>query len=217
MNKIAPKLDSYNPGNDTNNCTVIALSAVSGMPYPEAYNICRAAGRRDRKGMYTHQLIKHFNENHSSKGKFQHIRMNDKGRMSLNQFVSNYPKGHFYLRKRGHAFVVSNGVVLDMSIEKLGKKTQVQDAWLFESKEKIKRLKKIVKGLDVPPAKRHNKSMKNKIRKGMTVETVDGVYIIRHINREITPALVMLTEKHKPKFGRKMYVRENCLQHSIEK
>jgi hypothetical protein len=50
-----------------------------------------------------------------------------------------------------------------------------------------------------------------KIKKGMTVQTPDGVYIIRHINRSITPALVMLTEKHKPKFGRKMYIRENLL------
>ena len=48
-----------------------------------------------------------------------------------------------------------------------------------------------------------------KVKKGMTVETPDGVYVVRHINRMITPALVMLTEKYKKKLGRRMYVREN--------
>jgi hypothetical protein len=52
-----------------------------------------------------------------------------------------------------------------------------------------------------------------KIKKGLSVSTPDGVYIIRHINRSMTPALVMLTEKHKPKFGRKIYIRENSLVH----
>ena len=53
----------------------------------------------------------------------------------------------------------------------------------------------------------------NKIKKGMTVETNDGAYIIRDINRSMTPALVMLTEKYKKKgMGRRMYVRENLLK-----
>ena len=47
----------------------------------------------------------------------------------------------------------------------------------------------------------------------MTVETNDGAYIIRDINRSMTPALVMLTEKYKKKgMGRRMYVRENLLK-----
>jgi len=48
----------------------------------------------------------------------------------------------------------------------------------------------------------------------MTVEAVDGKYVIRHINRSVKPALVMLTEKYKPKFGKKMYVRENLFTFS---
>jgi hypothetical protein len=53
----------------------------------------------------------------------------------------------------------------------------------------------------------------NKIKKGMTVETNDGAYIIRDINRSMTPALVMLTEKYKKKgIGRRMYVRENLFK-----
>ena len=58
--------------------------------------------------------------------------------------------------------------------------------------------------------------MKNKIRKGMTVQTPDCEYVIRHINRSITPALVMMTEKYKPKFGKKMYTRENLLVYTNE-
>jgi len=53
----------------------------------------------------------------------------------------------------------------------------------------------------------------NKIKKGMTVETVDGKYIIRDINRSMTPALVMLTEKYKKRgTGRRMYMRENLFE-----
>ena len=54
-----------------------------------------------------------------------------------------------------------------------------------------------------------------KIKVGMTVETADCVFVIRHINRTIKPALVMMTEKYKPKFGRKMYTRENLLTFSF--
>ena len=55
----------------------------------------------------------------------------------------------------------------------------------------------------------------NKIKKGMTVETNDGAYIIRDINRSMTPALVMLTEKYKKKgTGKRMYTRENFFKNS---
>jgi len=56
--------------------------------------------------------------------------------------------------------------------------------------------------------------IKTPLRKGLTVQTVDGPYIIRHISRNITPPLVMLTEKHKPRGGRKIYVRANVLEYS---
>jgi hypothetical protein len=54
-----------------------------------------------------------------------------------------------------------------------------------------------------------------KIKKGMTVQTPDGLFVIRHINRAMTPALVMLTEKYKHKSGRRVYIRENNLEHHI--
>jgi hypothetical protein len=53
-----------------------------------------------------------------------------------------------------------------------------------------------------------------KIKKGSTVQTIDGTYVVRDINRSITPALVMLTEKYKKKgMGRHIYVRENYLEY----
>jgi len=53
-----------------------------------------------------------------------------------------------------------------------------------------------------------------KIKKGSTVQTIDGAYVVRDINRSITPALVMLTEKYKKKgMGRHIYVRENYLEY----
>ena len=54
-----------------------------------------------------------------------------------------------------------------------------------------------------------------KIKVGMTIKTNDGTYIIRHINRFMTPALVMLTEKYKKKgTGKRMYTRENFFKYS---
>jgi len=53
-----------------------------------------------------------------------------------------------------------------------------------------------------------------KIRKGMSIQTDEGEFVIRHINRSIKPALVMLTEKYKPRFGKKIYIRENCFQYT---
>jgi hypothetical protein len=53
-----------------------------------------------------------------------------------------------------------------------------------------------------------------KLKVGATVETMDGKYVIRHINKSMKPALVMMTEKYKPKFGKKVYTRENLLTFS---
>jgi hypothetical protein len=52
-----------------------------------------------------------------------------------------------------------------------------------------------------------------KIKIGLTVSTPDGKYVIRHINRSMTPALVMLTEKYKKNLGRRIYIRENLLEY----
>ena len=56
---------------------------------------------------------------------------------------------------------------------------------------------------------------KTPLRKGLTVQTDEGPYIISHINRMISPPLVMLTEKYKGKFGRRIYIRANNLEYSL--
>jgi hypothetical protein len=139
---IKPVIDSYAPNGDKNNCTVIALSAVTGFKYPKAERICESAGRKRKHGMDSYALIKHFNNNWSTDGAFEEVNLGIKNRVSLNQFLKKFPKGHFYVRKRGHAFVISNGVVLDASIEKLGPKTQIQTAWKYKSQNRLNKIKK---------------------------------------------------------------------------
>ncbi len=56
---------------------------------------------------------------------------------------------------------------------------------------------------------------KTPLRKGLTVDTSDGLYVIRHVDRNMTPPLIMLTKKHKGMHGRKIYVRANALECSI--
>ena len=47
----------------------------------------------------------------------------------------------------------------------------------------------------------------------MTVETENGEYVVRHINRMVKPALVLMSEKHKGMRGNRIYIRENNLQY----
>ena len=59
--------------------------------------------------------------------------------------------------------------------------------------------------------------MKNKnkisLRKGTTVVYGTAPFVIRHVNRECTPPLVMLTEKYKS-FGKgqRFYIRANKME-----
>lgn len=54
-----------------------------------------------------------------------------------------------------------------------------------------------------------------KIKVGTTVETMKGDYVVRHINRSVKPALIMLTEKYKKKLGKRIYIRESALEYNL--
>ena len=42
-----------------------------------------------------------------------------------------------------------------------------------------------------------------------------GDYVVRHINRSVKPALIMLTEKYKKKLGKRIYIRESALEYNL--
>jgi len=52
-------------------------------------------------------------------------------RLNVRAFCKQYPKGRYYVRKRGHAFSIINGVVHEMYTV-VTARSFVQNAWKFE-------------------------------------------------------------------------------------
>ena len=112
---------------ERNNCTVVALSAVTDLPYNECKNIAMEAGRVDGRGFRSATLIKFFNKNIAEK--FDEVYM--PRRLTVSTFCKEHPKGRFYVRKRGHAFSIINGVVHDL-VDASTPRSFIQGAWKFE-------------------------------------------------------------------------------------
>jgi hypothetical protein len=128
---------------DRNNCTVCALSNVSGISYHEAHLITHAAGRKMRKGFKTVVLMKHIQENQDNyRLVFKEIMNQDKTTtpgvwvsrfakkgMTIAKFIQQNPTGRFYVRRSGHAFAIINGVVHDHLTNK--PLQRITHAWQF--------------------------------------------------------------------------------------
>lgn len=93
--------------NETNDCTVVSLSVLLGVPYLEAHARMRQGGREHRKGRFMHKAAAWANMT-------QLRGILDKG-VTLNQFVTAHPRGRFWVEVRGHALAVVDGVVHDHS------------------------------------------------------------------------------------------------------
>ena len=107
------------------NCTVIALASVTGLPYEEAHSIAKEAGREDNRGFQSSKLIKHFNLKFGRK-QFRKIK---RSTITVQKFCKKYPEGHYFVRKRGHAYAVINGSVWDRVDPK--PRERILEAWKF--------------------------------------------------------------------------------------
>lgn len=126
------KADANSGITDKNNCTVCALSNVSGITYHEAHMITQAAGRKMRKGFKTVKLMNHIFDNQSNYGlMFVCIMNKDNGSkpISVARFIQENPTGRFYVRRSGHAFAIINGVVHDHLTNK--PLQRITHAWQF--------------------------------------------------------------------------------------
>jgi hypothetical protein len=104
------KYDKGNsPSEERNDCTVRALKIATGCKYYDAYRFLYNAGRKPNKGFYIEKVLK--------KSCFyfgcQFTKLSFRKPITLSKFIKNYDKGVFYLRKRGHVFVVKDGIVHD--------------------------------------------------------------------------------------------------------
>jgi len=102
-------------------CTVKALAAVAAIEYELANSIAQDAGRIAGRGFSSASLIK---EAKSRGVTFSKLRFTGK---TLNKFLQANPVGRFYVRKKGHAFAVCDGVVSDAT----PRGVIVQAAWKF--------------------------------------------------------------------------------------
>jgi len=111
---------------DNNNCTICALSTAAGIPYNEAYEIGKKAGRKNGRGFITSKLMKT-----ARKCGIEYRKMKC-GSITIQKFLAKYPVGRFIVRRSGHAFAIIDGTIYDHT-----ENTPLQritDIWKVESK-----------------------------------------------------------------------------------
>lgn len=106
-------------------CTVRALASSTLTRYEDAHAALELAGRKDGHGVYMEKLIK----NH--KIPFYKFHRVTRTKQTLGRFIKSHPTGMFLAIKRGHAFAINNGAVVDMG--KMGAKCIILSAWRVES------------------------------------------------------------------------------------
>lgn len=108
---------------ETNDCTVWALMACTGIDYAVSHEVLRSGGRRDRKGPSWNQWRSILTKYNFSEvpGIPKHC--------TLAYALSRLPKqGRFICDVRGHTFAVIDGVVRDY---KPGARRRVWAMWKF--------------------------------------------------------------------------------------
>lgn len=106
---------------DSNNCTVLALAATTGISYDEAFQIAQNQWRRKhKKGVRTSTLEFYFTSKIGAKKvdtkKVYHTKHNNKNvvcKMTVGTFAKEYSAGNYYVLVSGHALAVNDGKILD--------------------------------------------------------------------------------------------------------
>lgn len=92
-----------------NDCTVLALAIARNLPYDEAYDALKDAGRKCSRGFDFVKWIQ--TQPWATRIAFPAVK--GQRRMTPAQFCRDFPKGTFILRLTNHLFVVKEGVVYD--------------------------------------------------------------------------------------------------------
>ena len=127
MNFIKPTIEGYKK--EKNNCTVVALSVSTRIPYQQCLEISEKAGRKPKRGFHSEKLIDFFNKNSTE----QFVAVKLRKPVTIQKFCKKYPKGSFYARKRNHAFAIVDGDVFDMPGEATPRSI-VKHAWKLKTK-----------------------------------------------------------------------------------
>lgn len=138
------RVDSYKDPNiklqlkgDTNYCTIITLSLVTGIPYDICRTFTQKFGRIFRRGMNNKQLKEMMLG-------FTKYKVIDGGyssgeRITINAFIKKHPKGKFYCCNRGHAFAIIDSVLYDYCDKP---RREILLAWRFYNEQDLKEIGK---------------------------------------------------------------------------
>jgi len=100
---------------ETNDCSVIALSIVARMTYNKAHEICRIQGRKHRKGMYTYDTFAMLRHLGFKIERVQQLVQKSGSRFTPKTIGNKLKRGYFLCFCNGHVFAVVNGDVEDWS------------------------------------------------------------------------------------------------------
>lgn len=100
---------SSNRSKQKNDCTVRALAIARNLPYDEAYDVLKDAGRKSSRGF---DFVKWI-ETQPWATKIAFPAVKGQRRMTPAQFCRDFPKGTFILRVTKHVFTVKDGVIYD--------------------------------------------------------------------------------------------------------
>lgn len=107
------------------NCTVVALAATAGIPYGTAFVIAKQAGRQDNRGFRSETLIKYYSKLYG-KNQFRKVK---RSTITVQKFCKKYTEGKYFVRKRGHAFAIVDGLVVDKTKPK--PLERIVEAWQY--------------------------------------------------------------------------------------
>jgi hypothetical protein len=127
MDSISSERQGFNERKD---CTVVALCAVTGLPYSRCHAAMRAVGRKDRKGIPFARVVRQV----ASEVSHSFALVCRSG--TLGKFAKKNPQGAFYVTVRGHALAVVNGQICDRVRTPLG--SHVRRAWRVEPPTPLK-------------------------------------------------------------------------------
>lgn len=120
---------------ERNDCTVVAVAAAAEVSYAEAHAFLAANGRKPRRGMYFSQFMAGRTELLGWKVVEEHPATLTGGRAypTLARVAARYRKGRYIAVKRGHAFAIVEGTVVDAT--RMGGRARVINMWRLEKPE----------------------------------------------------------------------------------
>lgn len=94
-------------------CTVHATAIAAQIPYFEAHALLARFGRKPRKGISYASFVTMLKVQHITIGEYRVERVTLDRPVTLSQFLRDFPKGRFVVRRLGHVFAVIDGQQFD--------------------------------------------------------------------------------------------------------